>query len=99
MTDAGSTEERASAGPRLRRDVGLGLLLFVPLGNMLGAGIYALVGEIGAEVGGAMWASFLLALTLAVFTAGAGRFSTESWTILSPGSRVMFLLPPVDVTG
>jgi basic amino acid/polyamine antiporter, APA family len=28
---------------------------------MLGAGIYALVGEVGGRVGGAMWTSFLLA--------------------------------------
>ena len=40
------------------------LLLFV-VGDVLGAGIYALVGTIGDRVGGAIWASFLLAIVLA----------------------------------
>ena len=45
------------------------MLVFFVLGDILGAGIYALVGEVGAEVGGAIWAPFLLALVLASFTA------------------------------
>lgn len=45
------------------------MLIFFVLGDILGAGIYALVGEVGAETGGAIWAPFLLALFLAVFTA------------------------------
>ena len=46
------------------------LLLFV-VGDVLGAGIYALVGEVGGRVGGAIWTAFLSALVLAVFTAFA----------------------------
>jgi APA family basic amino acid/polyamine antiporter len=45
------------------------MLVFFVLGDILGAGIYALVGEVGAETGGAIWAPFLVALMLAVFTA------------------------------
>ena len=45
------------------------MLVFFVLGDILGAGIYALVGEVGAETGGAIWAPFLLALFLALFTA------------------------------
>ena len=45
------------------------MLIFFVLGDILGAGIYALVGGVGAETGGAIWAPFLLALFLAVFTA------------------------------
>lgn len=45
------------------------MLVFFVLGDILGAGIYALVGEVGAETGGAIWAPFLLALFLAIFTA------------------------------
>ena len=41
------------------------------VGDILGAGIYALVGEVGAEVGGAIWAAFTAALLLAVLTAFA----------------------------
>ena len=39
------------------------------VGDILGAGIYALVGEVGSEVGGAIWTAFLGALILASFTA------------------------------
>jgi amino acid transporter len=46
------------------------LLVFV-IGDVLGAGIYALVGEVGGKVGGAIWTAFGLALLLAVFTAFA----------------------------
>jgi amino acid transporter len=41
------------------------------IGDVLGAGIYALVGEVAGRVGGAIWAAFLLALVLALFTACA----------------------------
>jgi len=46
------------------------LTVFV-VGDVLGAGIYALVGEVGGEVGGALWRSFLLAGVLAAFTAAS----------------------------
>ena len=55
--------------PPLRRDIGPWLLLFFIVGDIIGAGIYALVGQVGAQVGGAIWVAFLLALILAVFTA------------------------------
>jgi APA family basic amino acid/polyamine antiporter len=41
------------------------------IGDVLGAGIYALVGEVGGEVGGAIWAAFLFAGVLALFTAAS----------------------------
>lgn len=44
------------------------LLLFV-IGDMLGAGIYTLVGQVGGRVGGAIWVSFAVAMALAVCTA------------------------------
>jgi amino acid transporter len=47
------------------------MLLLLVVGDVLGAGIYALVGEVGARVGGAIWTAFLLALVLALFTACA----------------------------
>ena len=46
------------------------LLIFV-VGDILGAGIYALVGEVAGEVGGAIWSSFSLAFALAFLTAFA----------------------------
>ncbi|HYH53036.1 MAG TPA: APC family permease [Solirubrobacterales bacterium] len=55
----------------LRRVVSRRLLFFFILGDILGGGIYALVGEVGGEVGGAIWASFLVALLLAALTAAS----------------------------
>jgi amino acid transporter len=54
--------KRAISGPML--------LLFV-VGDVLGAGIYVLVGEVGGRVGGAIWTAFVAALVLALFTASA----------------------------
>lgn len=44
------------------------LLLFV-VGDVLGAGIYALVGRVADRTGGAVWIAFLVALALAAVTA------------------------------
>ena len=57
--------------PDLKRGIGPWLLLFFVLGDIVGAGIYALVGEVGALVGGAIWAAFLAAFFLALFTASS----------------------------
>jgi amino acid transporter len=46
------------------------LLVFV-LGDVLGAGIYALVGVVAGETGGAIWTAFLIATILALLTAFA----------------------------
>jgi len=62
-----STEEKG----RLRRAITPKLLLIFIIGDILGGGIYALVGEVGAETGGAIWAAFILALVMAAFTAGS----------------------------
>jgi APA family basic amino acid/polyamine antiporter len=56
---------------KLNRAIGPRLLTVFIVGDILGAGIYALVGEVGGEVGGAIWASFLAAFVLALFTAFA----------------------------
>lgn len=58
-------------GGPLRRLISRRLLYFFILGDVLGAGIYALVGAVGGEIGGAIWVAFLVALTLALFTAFA----------------------------
>jgi APA family basic amino acid/polyamine antiporter len=51
----------------LKRGIGPWLLFFFVLGDIVGAGIYALVGEVGAVVGGA----FLCAFVLVIFTAAS----------------------------
>jgi APA family basic amino acid/polyamine antiporter len=59
------------APTKLKRTIGPGLLLMFIVGDMLGGGIYALVGEVGAETGGAIWTAFLAAFILAGLTAFA----------------------------
>lgn len=61
--------EAAERQPRLRRVMGPGLLLLFIIGDILGTGVYALVGDVAAEVGGAAWVPFLLAFVIAAITA------------------------------
>ncbi|MGV0654979.1 APC family permease [Mycolicibacterium thermoresistibile] len=55
--------------PELRRVLGPGLLLLFIVGDILGTGIYALVGDVAGEVGGAAWLPFLIAFLIATVTA------------------------------
>ncbi len=61
----------ASVSSPLNKSISRKMLLLFVMGDILGGGIYALVGEVGGEVGGAIWAAFALAWVLAVFTATA----------------------------
>jgi basic amino acid/polyamine antiporter, APA family len=61
----------ATAAPKLQPTITGRMLTVFVIGDVLGAGIYALVGEVGGEVGGAIWAAFLLAGVLALFTAAS----------------------------
>lgn len=65
---AGSREPQDTP---LHRAISRNMLLLLVVGDVLGAGVYALVGEVGGRVGGAIWAAFLFALALAIFTAFA----------------------------
>jgi amino acid transporter len=53
----------------LRRVMGPKLLLLFIVGDILGTGVYALTGEVAAEVGGAAWVPFLVAFGIAMVTA------------------------------
>ena len=55
----------------LRRALGPGVLTVLVVGDILGAGIYVLVGEVAAEVGGLLWVPFLAAFVLAGLTASS----------------------------
>lgn len=55
--------------PELKRVMGPGLLLLFIVGDILGTGVYALTGDVAAEVGGAAWLPFLLAFLIAMVTA------------------------------
>lgn len=67
--DAEHLDEDAGHGTPLARAITGPLLFVFILGDVLGAGIYALVGVIAGEVGGAVWVPLLLALVMALLTA------------------------------
>ena len=56
---------------KLKRNITGPLLFLFILGDVLGAGIYALMGVLAGKVGGVLWAPLLAALVLALFTAGS----------------------------
>ncbi len=58
-----------SAHPSLKRGLNLPLLLMYGIGNILGAGIYVLVGEVAATAGYQAPLAFLLAAAVAAFSA------------------------------
>ncbi|MFB9706564.1 MULTISPECIES: APC family permease [Streptosporangium] len=55
----------------MKRVIGRKVLLMFVVGDILGAGIYALVGKVAGYVGGALWLPFLVAFVLAALTATA----------------------------
>lgn len=55
-------------GPSLARVVGMVGITAYAVGDILGAGIYALVGRVVGLAGGGSWASFLVAAAIAVLT-------------------------------
>jgi APA family basic amino acid/polyamine antiporter len=66
----GSTDADTAAPPtELKRAIGPKLLLLFIVGDILGTGIYALTGQVAAEVGGAAWLPFLIAFAVATVTA------------------------------
>jgi APA family basic amino acid/polyamine antiporter len=69
VTASSDGRERAGPEPALRRVMGPKLLLLFIIGDILGTGIYALTGDVAAEVGGAAWLPFLVAFAVATVTA------------------------------
>lgn len=65
------TAEGTAEPTRLARRITGPLLFLFILGDVLGAGIYALMGELSSEVGGVLWAPMTVALGLALLTAGS----------------------------
>ena len=68
---AQGTARRDADGPTpgLKRVLGPKLLLLFIVGDILGAGIYAVTGEMALEVGGIVWVPFLVAFGVATLTA------------------------------
>lgn len=69
MAESVTSPSSAKKEPELKRVMGPGLLLLFVVGDILGTGVYALVGDVAAEVGGAAWLPFLVAFAVATITA------------------------------
>ncbi len=66
MQNASSGTERP--GPALARHMGLAALIVYGVGDMLGAGIYGLIGNWAGIMGNAIWLAFLASLVAALTT-------------------------------
>ncbi|MEU0065796.1 APC family permease, partial [Streptomyces albidoflavus] len=71
MPHAETNTSNDASQPRLRRVLSTRLLYFFILGDVLGAGVYVLVGQVAAASGGAVWVPLLTALLLALLTAAS----------------------------
>lgn len=72
-----------SAKPKLKRSLGLSLVTLYGLGNILGAGIYVLVGKVAGFAGTSTVLAFMIAMITAGFTAFsymelAGRYPVSA---------------------
>ncbi|GAB3999503.1 APC family permease [Nocardioides marmoraquaticus] len=73
-TDRTATDDAARPpgqqhGTELKRVMGPGLLLLFIVGDILGAGVYAVTGRLAGQVGGIAWLPFLVAFSVATLTA------------------------------
>lgn len=64
-----STTTESEQPTELNRVLGPRLLLLFIVGDILGAGVYAVTGQMGGKVGGLVWLPFLLAFIVATMTA------------------------------
>jgi APA family basic amino acid/polyamine antiporter len=62
------SEKHGSQVPTLARTMGLGALVIYGVGDMLGSGIYALMGRAAGEMGNAIWLAFLTSMVAALLT-------------------------------
>jgi amino acid transporter len=69
MSDTTTTVDDEDSG--LRRSITGKQLFFYTLGDVLGSGIYVLIGLVAAAVGGAFWIAFALGVTVAGITGSA----------------------------
>jgi amino acid transporter len=69
MTTRTAEQDVNGPEPDLKRVMGPKLLLLFIVGDILGAGVYAVTGQIGAIVDGVVWLPFLVAFIVATLTA------------------------------
>lgn len=63
-----ASEQTPASQPTLVRTMGLGALTIYGVGDMLGAGIYGLMGRAAGLMGNAVWLAFLMAMFVALLT-------------------------------
>lgn len=68
-TPTAETSDVNGPQPDLKRVMGPKLLLLFIVGDILGAGVYAVTGEAAGQVGGIVWLPFLVAFVVATLTA------------------------------
>ena len=71
MADAATIPHQDEEDGELKRSITGRLLVFYTLGDVLGSGIYVLIGLVAAAVGGAFWIAFALGVTVAAITGSA----------------------------
>jgi len=71
MADTATSPVRDDDENDLKRSITGSLLFFYTLGDVLGSGIYVLIGLVAAAVGGAFWIAFALGVTVAAITGAA----------------------------
>ncbi|MFC5176009.1 APC family permease [Nocardioides taihuensis] len=72
MAEASTTvDSRPESDTGLKRSITGRQLFFYTLGDVLGSGIYVLIGLVAAAVGGAFWIAFAVGVTIAAITGTA----------------------------
>jgi len=69
MSTATPEQDRETDEPELLRVMGPKLLLLFIIGDILGAGVYAVTGQMAGIVGGIVWVPFIVAFVVAAMTA------------------------------
>lgn len=67
-TNPNIQEGKTSTEPALLRTMGLGALIIYGVGDMLGAGVYALMGKVADKMGNAVWLAFIASMVAAMLT-------------------------------
>jgi amino acid transporter len=69
MSDSNApSADAAATAPTLARTMGLGALVIYGVGDMLGSGVYALIGKVAGAMGNAIWVAFLASMVAAMLT-------------------------------
>ncbi len=68
LTQNDSTQSSTTQSPTLIRTMGLWALVIYGVGDMLGSGIYALIGKVAGKMGNAAWLAFVVSMVAALLT-------------------------------